>query len=214
MIPDFVERASVFQSPGDLGRLLEEHRASISNHEVFNGPQKNVLIETWTAAVLGLGLQAASGELVTVRLCGTETFPDFLVRYADCELPFEATTATPEGPAGKPGVGHRSDTSVGPVSDGPRIESPFDLGPLKDAVRRKAAKNYASPIHLCVYVMYGGRSMVFDDVVQAVDGAGGAKFESVWIITHTHMACARVWKPIGGPDGWVPIPLRPIENGA
>src|SRR5262245_56116547 len=180
MIPDFVERASVFQSPGDLGRLLEEHRASISNHEVFNGPQKNVLIETWTAAVLGLGLQAASGAPVTVRLCGTETFPDFLVRFADSELPFEATTATLDGPDGKPGLAHRGDASGEPVSDGTRIDSlPFDLGPLRDAVRRKAAKNYSSPIHLCVYVMYGGRSIVFDDVVQAVDGAGGAKFESV-----------------------------------
>jgi len=214
MIEDFIERASVFQSPSDLGALFNEHCATISKHDLFNKPENNnVLPEVWTAAMLGLGFQRGTGVDVKVRICGGEPFPDFRLLYGGHDLAFETTVALLDTPEGKPGIVYRDNKSLGPISSGKRIESPpFDYGPLETAIQKKTKKYYSSPVHLCVYVPYGGKGFVFDEVVRSTSMSGGNSFESVWVLTHTHMTCAKQWDQIGGPGGWIDLPVMPIHE--
>lgn len=203
----FVRVATDFQRPAQLLGALEQLRAGIPRGELFNEPSLKVLKEAWHAGVFGLGFETAFNIEVEVRLAEPAPFPDFQMLVDGYVLDFEVTTAR------EPGLGamHKNDQTLGPPRMGPaELDLPkFDPSELTRVVNLKVRKGYAPPPpHLLVYLVLAASGVDRVAVREAVAAGGGDAFASVWVMSSTHLLCAKPWIGLGDAEGWWRVPLK------
>lgn len=210
-IDEFVRSASRFQRPQDLGQLLERYRGKWTRHELFNNPKLKPFNEAWQAVMFGIGYEELTGQPVEVRICHPAQFPDFEAKIGGQIHEFESRIVTMK----RLGAAYRGDENLGPVKPvKPAKLPPFDPTPIRDAVRDKAAKNYAAKVNLLLYASYPGKNAQFPDVVNAVNEGGGDKFESVWVVLYDYIGCPRPSERLARCDGWLRLPTEgPLLEG-
>jgi hypothetical protein len=206
-IADFERKASSFQSPEQMAKLLEISRSGIPKELFFNDPGLQPMKDAWIALVFGLGYQSYFDLPCEIRLCLPDRFPDFQLKLDPEIFEFEATMVL--APQRRMGEDYRGDRSTGPVT---RTRSgrlpPIDLRTIEEAVARKANKMYGHSVHLAVYLNAKGEAVQFSDLQIIAQGNHGQHFESIWFLSQHHLSCAKSSPKLGCIDGWSEIPVR------
>jgi hypothetical protein len=189
-IANFEKKASTFQSPEQMAKLLETSRSGIPKESFFNDPTLQPLKDAWIALVFGLGYQSHFDLPCKIRLCLPDRFPDFQLKLDPETFEFEATMVL--APGRRMGADYRGDRSTGPVikTRSGRLP-PIDLRTIEEAVARKARKMYGQSVHLAVYLNTKGEAVHFSDLQKIAQGHYGQNFESIWFLSQHHLCCAK-----------------------
>lgn len=178
--------ATKWWSPGDLLASVDEQRDLFDGNAFFNAPNLKPLRETYAAATFALDLK--NERQTRIRMVA-DVFPDFCLRIDEAVLAFELVEA--DRPERKRGEEYRelarreaADEKIDPEPYDPWAEKRSVPEAVRRVVAGKAAKHYADPPHLLVYVNFGnmGGPALTDDEASAVTQDWHATFKSIWLL--------------------------------
>jgi len=184
----------------------------ISSAELFNDPAHKPLLESWCAAIFGLGYsQAVAPCKVALNTSGTRADIDFYLQVDDQQFGFQLTEVQEPGrrrgyesrePGRKPRRPPLEDERRG-KADGPAW--------IREGVQKKIKKygTAGRDLNLLIYADFATDQMEADAVTKELAAVRGA-FNSVWVMDSVRIFSAYSPAPLGEVTDW--REARPVSE--
>ena len=187
--------------PAELLKKTEKELDSIPNSDLFNKSKYQKLTEAWYASMFGIGYSRyVSPCRVAVNESDINLDADFYVKVGNVEWPFQLAEVME--PGRKRGKEYKVEPKA-PARYRPAYAKKNAVKWVYDGIKKKSDKNYADSenLNLAVYVNFSTAKFEYKSIVKKIENFA-SKFNSVWLLTNTHM-CSLISKPaLGEMQGW------------
>ena len=202
-----------YELPREVLKNATAQMAAITNERLFNDSQYQKLREAWVAGKFGVGYAQCVGPCeVAVNETSHRTDSDFFLRKEDREFAFQiAEVQVPGRRRGdeQRGIANGSVTTIPYEPSRGRIEGPTWI---RDAVARKAEKNYANStrLNLVIYANFSAEGLNHAEVEHAAHSYSKS-FMSVWVLSNYFLGTLFTSAELGAVNGWgiISVPFEP-----